>query len=127
MVTVCFTTVAVINGDTSVRHATRREAITLAARTLFDALSSVVFLFALSSMPQANCLAIMQALPLIVTAVSGALGDRIEWISWLFVGIGFVGVLCIVRPGAVGFSLHSLVALAAVCLMTVRPGWARGS
>ncbi|MEO1363149.1 MAG: DMT family transporter [Pseudomonadota bacterium] len=44
--------------------------------------------------------AIFAAYPLLVAALSGPiLGERVGWRRWLAIGVGFVGVLFILRPG----------------------------
>ncbi|MEM8656004.1 MAG: DMT family transporter [Pseudomonadota bacterium] len=79
------------------------------------------FISALLNMPIANVTAILQALPLTV-AVAAALflGEPLGWRRMVAIGVGFVGVLLIVRPGAEGFSIWSLYALGAVACVTVR-------
>lgn len=45
--------------------------------------------------------AIFVTAPLIVTALSGpVLGEKVGWRRWTAVGVGFLGVLIIIRPGA---------------------------
>ncbi|MEO0800636.1 MAG: DMT family transporter, partial [Pseudomonadota bacterium] len=79
------------------------------------------FISALLNMPIANVTAILQALPLTV-AVAAALvfGEPLGWRRMVAIGVGFVGVVLIVRPGAEGFSVWSLYALGAVASVTVR-------
>jgi S-adenosylmethionine uptake transporter len=43
-----------------------------------------------------------------------------EWRRWSAICVGFTGVLIIIRPGLAGFNSYSLLALAAVILLTVR-------
>jgi drug/metabolite transporter (DMT)-like permease len=55
--------------------------------------------------------AILQATPLVVVAGAALVfGEKVGWQRWLAVGIGFVGVLVILRPGA-DFSALSLLAV----------------
>ncbi|MBN9317939.1 MAG: DMT family transporter [Devosia sp.] len=57
--------------------------------------------------------ALMFTMPLMVTALSGPfLGETIGWRRWMAVGIGFVGILIIVRPGTEAFHPASLICLA---------------
>ncbi len=56
--------------------------------------------------------AILQATPLVVVAAAAVIfGEKVGWQRWLAVGIGFVGVLIILRPGLDGFSPLSLLAV----------------
>ncbi len=57
--------------------------------------------------------ALMFTMPLMVTALSGPLlGEQVGWRRWVAVGVGFVGILIIVRPGTETFQPASLIALA---------------
>jgi len=83
--------------------------------------AAVFFLSALAQIPLANVTAILQAVPLAVTMAAALfLRETVGWRRWLAIGIGFLGVIIIVRPGLDGFSLYSLYALAAVACVTLR-------
>lgn len=57
--------------------------------------------------------ALMFTMPLMVTALSGPLlGEQIGWRRWAAVGVGFVGIVIIVRPGTEAFHPASLLCLA---------------
>lgn len=57
--------------------------------------------------------ALMFTMPLMVTALSGPLlSEKIGWRRWGAVGVGFVGILIIVRPGTEAFHPASLLCLA---------------
>jgi drug/metabolite transporter (DMT)-like permease len=82
-----------------------RSAFELAGR-LFYALAIALTTLSASS-------AILQATPLVVIAGAAVLfGERVSLQRWLAVGVGFLGVLLILKPGAAGFSPLSLLALA---------------
>ncbi|WP_068306677.1 DMT family transporter [Pararhodobacter sp. CCB-MM2] len=90
-------------------------------RTLCDTASTWFFLQALFQMPIANLTAILQALPLTVTLGAAVfLREPVGWKRLTAIGIGFLGVLLIVRPEAGGFDLYALYALISVALVTVR-------
>lgn len=93
----------------------------VAGRTLAEIASMCAFLYALIHMPLANVTSILAALPLTVT-LAGALflGEPVGWRRFAAIMIGFAGVLMIVKPGAEGFNVYSLVALLAVLLVTAR-------
>ncbi|MDP5219354.1 DMT family transporter [Ruegeria sp. 2205SS24-7] len=90
-------------------------------RCLSEVAVTYFFLNALLHMPLANVTAVLQALPLTVT-LGAALFFReaVGWRRMLAIGVGFCGMLLIVRPGAEGFTSHSYFALLAVALITVR-------
>lgn len=90
-------------------------------RSLAEVASFFPFILALTHMPLANVTAILQALPLTITAAGAIfLGERVGWRRWTAIAVGFVGVLLIVRPGGADFDLWSLVALSAVLMITLR-------
>ncbi|NVK32913.1 MAG: DMT family transporter [Rhodobacteraceae bacterium] len=90
-------------------------------RGISEVASTVLYLMALKNLPIANATAILQALPLAVTAGAAIFfGSQVGWRRWTAVLVGFCGVLIIVRPGLEGFDIWSLVVLGAVITMTAR-------
>jgi drug/metabolite transporter (DMT)-like permease len=58
--------------------------------------------------------AVFAAYPLLVGALSGpVLGEHVGWRRWTAIGIGFIGVLIILQPGAGVFSPYSVIPLVA--------------
>jgi drug/metabolite transporter (DMT)-like permease len=58
--------------------------------------------------------AVFAAYPLLVGALSGpVLGEHVGWRRWTAIGIGFIGVLSILQPGAGVFSPYSVIPLVA--------------
>lgn len=93
----------------------------LLLRTLGEVGAAFFFMAALFRMPLANVTAILQALPLTVTAAAALLlGERVGPRRWAAVVVGFLGVALIVRPGAEGFGWPSILALLAVASVTLR-------
>ncbi|MEL6957572.1 MAG: DMT family transporter [Pseudomonadota bacterium] len=72
-------------------------------RTGFEAFGTVFFISALLRMDVTLLSAIIQATPLVV-ALGGVifLGQSVGWRRWAAIGVGFVGVLLIMRPGLDG-------------------------
>lgn len=99
----------------------RRDWSLIALRGAAEIGAAYFFITALLNMPIANATAILQVLPLTV-ALSAALffGEPMGWRRLVAILIGFGGMLLIVRPGAEGFTIWSLYALAAVFCVTVR-------
>ena len=99
----------------------RRDWARIGLRSIAEVGAAFFFISALLNMPIANVTAILQALPLTV-AVAAALvyAEPLGWRRMVAIGIGFVGVVLIVRPGAEGFSVWSLYALGAVACVTLR-------
>ncbi|MEP4248444.1 MAG: DMT family transporter [Tateyamaria sp.] len=99
----------------------RGDWLMIAIRSSSEVGAAYFFITALLNLPLANVTAILQVLPLTV-AVGAALVFRepLGWRRVSAIGLGFIGVLLIVRPGPEGFSLWSAYALAAVVCVTVR-------
>ena len=99
----------------------RRDWTFTLVRTTAEIGAAYTYITALFHMPLANATALLQALPLTVT-LAGALflGERVGWRRWTAIGIGFVGMLLIVKPGAEGFDRWSLYVVASVACVTLR-------
>jgi drug/metabolite transporter (DMT)-like permease len=98
-----------------------RDRRLVAWRSAAEVGAAVFFLTALFNMPLANATAILQSLPLAVTAAGALfLGERVGVRRWAAVAVGLAGVLLIVRPGTEGFTVFSLYALASVACVTLR-------
>ena len=90
-------------------------------RSIAEVFATFGFMTALMLIPFANLSAILQALPLAVTLAAAVfLGAPIGWRRMLAILVGFCGVLIIIRPGADGFNIGSLIALGIVGLVTIR-------
>lgn len=99
----------------------RRDKGLIALRGLAEIITSYFFLTALFNMPIGNLNAIMQVVPLTVTLGSALFyREAVGWRRMLAIGVGLCGVMLIIRPGADGFNLWSLYALAAVICVTAR-------
>ena len=85
----------------------------LIVRCGFEVIGRLFFTLSLAYTSLSSTSAILQATPLVV--VLGAvlfLGERVGWRRWCAMGIGFTGVLLILRPGLDGFEASSLLAVA---------------
>ncbi|HCI98074.1 MAG TPA: EamA family transporter [Sulfitobacter sp.] len=61
--------------------------------------------------------AIFTSYPLIIAALSGpVLGETVGWRRWAAIGVGMIGILIILRPGAAVFSLTALIPLLAAAM-----------
>jgi drug/metabolite transporter (DMT)-like permease len=90
-------------------------------RTFGDVTCTLLYITALGQLPLANAAAIFQALPLTVTLGAALfLREPVGWRRWSAIGVGFLGVLIIVRPGLEGFTAASLFVLAAVICAAIR-------
>lgn len=101
--------------------AAARDRWLMGLRTLAELGATLLFLVALVHMPLANLSAIMQSLPLAVTLAAALIfGEPIGWRRLTAIGIGFIGVLLIIRPGTAGFDIWSVMGLGSVACVVVR-------
>lgn len=99
----------------------RQDRLLIMIRSPAEMVAAYFFLTALIHMPLANVTAILQALPLTVALGAAlVLKEPIGWKRFAAIGIGFVGVYLIIRPGAEGFSVYAIYALFAVVAVTIR-------
>ena len=88
-----------------------RQALTpaLLIRNTGEVIGSVGIIVALSLAPLSTVSALGQAQPLAVTMMAALfLGETVGWRRWLAVGLGFAGVLIILRPGLGDFDPNLL-------------------
>ena len=93
----------------------------LLLRTVTDVLATLTYITALGQMPIANASAVFQALPLVITLAAALFfKEPVGWRRWTALGVGFLGVMIIVKPGTEGFNVYSLAVLASVLASAVR-------
>ena len=84
------------------------------ARGLVPLIVSFGMVFAVTYLPLADATAILFVAPLLMVAFAGPLiGERAPRASWLAVGVGFVGVLVVARPGFSVLSQYAVFPLVA--------------
>lgn len=90
-------------------------------RNASEAVAAMFFITALSLVPLSTVAAVFQATPLAITAGAALfLGEQVGWRRWSAIGIGFIGVLIIIRPGSDTFQIAALLPLGAVITIAVR-------
>jgi drug/metabolite transporter (DMT)-like permease len=90
-------------------------------RNAAEVLATGSFLTALSLIPLSTLSAVIQANPLLVTLGAAIfLGEKVGWRRWAAIGVGLVGVLVIIRPGAEAFDPSILFAVAAAIGLSLR-------
>ena len=91
---------------------TKRPLVQLARSTMLF-FSNLCFFFAITFIPIAKAAAISQTAPLIVALLAGPmLGERTTPGRLAALGLGFIGVLVVIRPGTAVFHFASLFVLA---------------
>ncbi|MEO0937687.1 MAG: DMT family transporter [Pseudomonadota bacterium] len=110
--------------------AARREGLREAARTrqpvlqitrgLLLAAEICVMVTAFTLLGLTESHAIFAAYPLLVAALSGPiLGEQVGWRRWAAIGVGFVGVLIILRPGLGVFEPAAIVPVMSALMFAV--------
>ncbi len=93
----------------------------IVCRTALEITITFLFLLALSKLSLAHVTAVLQAVPLILTAFAALiLKEKVGWRRWVAVCIGFIGVMLIIKPGLDTFSVFSLSVLMAAILIAIR-------
>lgn len=86
-------------------------------RCLIGVVSMMAGFWAIGHLPLAQAVALSYSTPIFVTIAAVIfLHEQVRARRWIAVGLGFVGVLVIVRPGSASFSAGTLVALVAAVL-----------
>ncbi len=100
---------------------TRAMLPTVAWRNVGEIGSTFFYLTALFHMPIGDATAILQFVPLAITAVAALfLGEPVGWRRWLATLAGFIGVMIVIRPGTTAFNAWSLLAFAGVFFSVLR-------
>lgn len=116
---ILFSLMAKLQGETLLDR--RAFAPILLLRYVSEVFGMVGMILALAHVPLSTVGAITQASPILVTV--GAvlfLGEKVSWRRWSSIIVGFVGVLLIVQPGAVGFDPAVLWAVLAMVALSIR-------
>ncbi|QDL91124.1 DMT family transporter [Paroceanicella profunda] len=91
-----------------------KQPLLQAARGVLLVLEILVTVWAFTLLGLAATHAIFACYPLLVVAFSGpVLGEKVGWRRWSAVGVGFLGILVILRPGLSVIDPNALVALVA--------------
>lgn len=89
-------------------------------RVVAEVVGTATFFAALVRLEFANAQTILMLVPFVVTAIAARRGEHVSRALYLFVGIGFVGVIAVVRPTPDAFSVWSLLVVAAAAALVVR-------
>jgi drug/metabolite transporter (DMT)-like permease len=91
------------------------------ARTLCELAAAIFFVTSIVYASLSISSAILQATPLIVTLASAMfLKQSVSMSQWVFILIGFLGVLLVIQPGRDGFQPAALFAVVAVFFLALR-------
>ena len=103
-----------------------RDKWILGLRALAEVGTAFFIVTALFNMELANVNTILQILPLAIPLFAYiVLGEPLGWRRTIAIGVGFLGMLLIIKPGGEGFNIYSIFCLAAVVCVTIRDVTAR--
>ena len=105
----------------SVREAAKTEQPFIQiTRGLLLSLEICVMVAAFTILGLVESHAVFTCYPLLVAALSGpVLGERVGWRRWAAIGVGFIGVLIILKPGLGVFEPAALIPLLAAAMFAV--------
>ncbi|WP_071673386.1 DMT family transporter [Nioella nitratireducens] len=90
-------------------------------RAASEAVAATAFVTSLSLVDISVVAAVFQATPLAITMGAALFfGEQVGWRRWTAIGLGFTGVLLIIRPGLAGFEPAALFVLVSVGAVAVR-------
>lgn len=114
-----FALIARLRGETLISRVFVSRAVVI--RNLGELTGTFGFITAIVLTPLSSASAILQAMPLAVT-LGAALFFRepVGWRRWSAIGVGFIGVLIVIRPGGAAFEPASLFALLGVAGLATR-------
>ena len=93
----------------------------------FDAVTTLMFTYALANMRIADATAIINAVPIAATVLAVVfLRERVSHFRWLAIVAGFLGVLLVMQPDANGFNVYGFLALGAMISVAGREVITRG-
>ena len=94
---------------------------TIIIRNLGEVIGTLGFVTAIVLTPLSSASAILQATPLAVTLGAALfLNEAVGWRRWSAIGVGFCGVVLVIRPGMDGFQPASLFAVQGVIGLAMR-------
>ncbi len=90
-------------------------------RNFGEMVGTYAYITALASVPLATVSAVLQAMPLAVTMGAALfMGETVGWRRWSAIGVGFIGVLIVIRPGLDGFQPAAMWVLVSVAGLGLR-------
>jgi drug/metabolite transporter (DMT)-like permease len=100
--------------------AATRQPFLQSFRGVLLALEICVMVLAFTYLGLVEAHAVFTSYPLLIAALSGPLlGENVGWRRWLAIGVGFVGVLIILRPGTTVFTAVALLPLASALMFAL--------
>ena len=90
-------------------------------RAMFEIGVTFGYFLGAAMLPLSDAVTILFVSPLLLTAFAATvLSEKVGWRRWAGVGIGFFGVVIVMRPGTSAFTMAALLPLLAACFITGR-------
>jgi len=124
--TLVFTSLTLAQGHSLWHPGLKTPAVIGRAASEIIGTFGMITAFALA--PLSTTIAILQASPLVVTALAAVfLNEAVGWRRWSAIAIGFVGVMLIIRPGTDGFDPALIWAVIGMLGLSARDFFTRTS
>ena len=86
----------------------------VALRCLFTVGGLLCAFYAFSNLPMAEVYSLLFSAPLLITLLAiPILGERVKLVRWFAIGLGFLGILVVLRPGSAPMTGGHIAALCA--------------
>lgn len=90
-----------------------------ALRGLFIFTAQTCYYFALTWLPIAEATVLGGTTPIFLALLAGIfLGEKVSPVRWAAIGVGFAGILVILRPGSAAIEIAALTALASAAIFS---------
>ena len=117
----CLLLLPVIVMTVKLQHVQKLYSVPMLIRNISEVSAAILFFNALFRLPIASVTAILQMLPLTMTAAAAILlKESVGWRRWFAAFVGFLGILLVIRPGSENFSWWYLCAFFCVLFVTIR-------
>ncbi len=102
------------------KAATTSQPVLQSLRALILIVEICVMVYAFTLLGLVESHAVFTSYPLLIAALSGPiLGEKVGWRRWIAIGVGFIGVLIILKPGFGVFSPAAIVPLISAMLFAL--------
>ena len=93
----------------------------LTLRGVLEALSALFFFIGIALLPFAQVYILLSAAPILLTALSAIfLKEKVRWIRWSAVLLGFGGVIVVINPGKLEFGYYFIFPILAAIMLSIR-------
>jgi len=93
----------------------------LRVRGLLEFLAALFFFIGIALLPFANVYILLSMAPILLTAFAAVfLNEKVRWIRWGAVLLGFLGVVIVINPGKLESSYYFIFPIIAAIMLSIR-------